>query len=167
MMTAFDVRDFQVCLVNVHLYFGQQDTAAQRRSAMDRRRLEAFAVSRWCDLRRGDGDRYVDNFIALGDFNLPRWGDSNDPIRRALTRRGLRRPEHTTRIASAIASDSDYDQILCVPGMLSRVRALGVFDYDGAIFRAMYQSRSIASFRSYLRYYISDHRPIWSEINIT
>ena len=167
MITAFDVRGCQVSLVNVHLYFGKQNTTARRRSSMDRRRLEAFAVSRWCDLRRGDEDRYVDNFIAVGDFNLPRWGDSNDPIRRALTRRGLRRPEHSTRIASAIASDSDYDQILCVPGMVSRVQAAGVFDYDRAIFSAMYQSRGIASFRSYLRYYISDHRPIWSEIDIT
>lgn len=167
MITTFNVRGFQIGLANVHLYFGKQDTAAQRRTSMNRRRLEAYAVSRWCDLRRRDGDRYVDNFIALGDFNLPRWGDNDDPIRQALTRRGLRRPEHSTRISSAIASDSDYDQILCVPGLVSRVRAAGVFDYDGAIFNAMYQRRSISSFRSYLRYYISDHRPIWSEIDIT
>jgi len=167
MITAFNVRGFHIGLVNVHLYFGKQDTAAQRRASMDRRRLEAYAVSRWCDLRRRDADRYVDHFIALGDFNLPRWGDSNDPIRQALTRRGLRRPTHSARIASAIASDSDYDQILCVPGLISRMRAAGVFDYDGAIFNAMYLARGIASFRSYLRYYISDHRPIWSEIDIT
>lgn len=167
MITAFNVRGFQVGLVNVHLYYGNQDTAAQRRASMDRRSLEAFAVSRWCDLRRRDTDRYVDHFVALGDFNLPRWDDSNDPIRRALMRRGLSRPDHSTRIASAIASDSDYDQILCIPGLLSRIRETGVFDYDGAIFRDLYESRSLASFHSYLRYYMSDHRPIWSEIETT
>ena len=167
MITTFSVRGFKVGLVNVHLYFGQQDTEQQRRISMDRRRLEAYAVSRWCDLRRRDKDRYVDNFIALGDFNLPRWEDKSDPIRLALTRRGLRRPEHSSRIASSIASDSDYDQILCVPGLISRVRIAGVFDYDGAIFHAMFKARGLAPFRSYLKYYISDHRPIWAEIDIT
>jgi len=112
MITTFSVCGFKVGLVNVHLYFGQHDTEAQRRISMDRRRLEAYAVSRWCDLRRRDSDRYVYNFIALGDFNLPRWEDKYDPIRQALTRRGLRRPEHSTRIASSIATDSYYDQPL-------------------------------------------------------
>ena len=167
MITAFDVRGFRIGLVNVHLYFGDQDTAALRLRSMNRRRLEAFAVARWCDLRRKDKDRYVDHFAALGDFNLPKWGDANDPIRRALTRRGLQRPPHGTKIASAIASDSDYDQILCVPGLTSRVQQAGVFDFDGGIFRAMFQARGRISFNAYLRYYLSDHRPIWSEINIT
>jgi len=167
MITTFNVRGFEVGLVNVHLYFGKQGTAAQKRASMDRRRLEAYAVSRWCDLRRHDTDRYVNHFIAMGDFNLPRWDDSNDPIRRALTRRGLQRPDHSSRIASAIASDSDYDQILVLPGLASRVQGAGVYDYDGAVFRAMYESRTAAAHRSYLRYYMSDHRPIWSQIDIT
>ena len=167
MIATFNIRGFQVGLVNVHLYFGKHNTAAQKRASMDRRRLEAYAVSRWCDLRRGDTDRYVDHFVALGDFNLPRWDDNNDPIRQALTRRGLQRPEHSSRIASAIASDSDYDQILVLPGLASRVQAAGVYDYDGAIFRAMYDSRTAAAHRAYLRYYMSDHRPIWSQIDIT
>ena len=104
MITAFNVRGFHLGLVNAHLYFGPQDTSAQRRKSMQRRQLEAYAVARWCDLRRKDKDRYVDHFVALGDFNLPKWGDANDPIRRALTRRGLRHPGHSSRIASARAA---------------------------------------------------------------
>ncbi len=165
MITAFDVGKFRVGLVNVHLYFGNQDTAKQKKASMARRQLEAFAVARWCDLRREDKDRYADHFIALGDFNLPKWGDSKDPIRKALMRRGLRHPDHTTRIASAIASDSDYDQILCVPGLSSRVLQTGVFDYDGGIFSEIFQNKTEKQFKAYLRYYISDHRPIWSEID--
>lgn len=167
MVTAFDVRGFALGLVNAHLYFGPQDSAADRRRSLNRRQLEAYAVARWCDLRSKDKDRYVDHFMAVGDFNLPRWDDSNDPIRRALTRRGLRHPDHSTRIASAIASDSDYDQILCYPSLLSHVQQTGVFDYDGAIFSDLYQQPSTAHFLAYLRYYISDHRPIWTEIDIT
>ena len=167
MIATFDTRGFRFGLVNVHLYFGSQDTAEAKTDSMDRRRLEAYAVSRWCDLRRKDKDRYVDYFIALGDFNLPCWEDVNDPVRTALIARGLRKPEHSSRIASNIKNDSDYDQILCAPGVLSRIRESGVFDYDGAIFKELFKSKTMSSFLSYLRYYISDHRPIWSEINIT
>ncbi len=167
MITVFDVRGFRIGLVNVHLYFGKQNNAVNRRRSMNRRRLEAYAVARWCDLRRKDKDRYADHFVALGDFNLPKWDDTNDPIRKALMKRGLRHPEHTAKIASAIASDSDYDQILCVPGLSSRVRNAGVFDYDGGIFRGLFQNKTKKQFNAYLRYYISDHRPIWSEIDIS
>jgi len=166
MIAAFDVQGFRLGLVNVHLYFGGQDTAAKKKQSMNRRQLEAFAVSRWCDLRRKDKDRYVDHFVALGDFNLPKWDDTNDPIRRALQARGLQRPEHSAKIASSIASDSDYDQILCVPGLTARVKAAGVFDYDGAIFPGLFQTKTKSQFNAYLRYYVSDHRPIWAEIDI-
>jgi endonuclease/exonuclease/phosphatase family metal-dependent hydrolase len=166
MIASFDVRGFRLGAVNVHLYFGSQRTSAHRRASMERRQLEAYAVARWCDLRRRDVHRYVDHFVALGDFNLPKWADAKDPIRKALTKRGLRRPDHSARIASAIASDSDYDQILVVPGLVSRVKSAGVFDYDGGIFPGLFQTRTEKQFNAYLRYYISDHRPIWSEIDI-
>ena len=166
MIATFDVGGFRLGAVNVHLYFGKQDTAADQKQSMERRQLEAYAVSRWCDLRRKDADRYVDHFLALGDFNLPKWED-DDPIRKALTKRGLRQPTHSSKIASAIASDSDYDQILAVPGLVGRIKQTGVFDYDGGIFPSLFQSKTKTQFNAYLRYYISDHRPIWSEIDIT
>lgn len=103
--------------------------------------------------------------MAIGDFNLPKWGDANDPIRKPFTKRGLKRPSHATRIATAIATASDYDQIFCLRGLVSRISDSGVFDYDGAIFKDLCEDRGIASFRSYPRYYLSDHRPISSEID--
>ena len=72
MITALSANDFRFVLVNVRLFFGLQKSNAEIQSSMNRRRLGAYAVSMWCELRRKDVHRYVDNFIALGDFNLPK-----------------------------------------------------------------------------------------------
>ena len=69
--------------------------------------------------------------------------------------------------ASAIASDNEYDQIAFFPGTKSRLAGnSGVFDYDGAIFHDLFQLHTEGEFKAYLRYYISDHRPMWMELDI-
>lgn len=161
-LAAFAAGSLKFLLVNVHLFFGD-DTSADRR----RRSLEAYAVSRWADLRRKDKDRYVDHIIVLGDFNLPRI-EPGDLIYKALKKRGLRMPDHSSQIGSKLAEEKHYDQIMFFPGVTSGVYTgnRGVFDYDGGIFPNLWQSRTPAQFRTYLRYYISDHRPIWAEFSI-
>jgi hypothetical protein len=47
-LATFRVKNFDFALVNVHLYFGDED----EQSSMVRRTLEAYAVARWADLRR-------------------------------------------------------------------------------------------------------------------
>jgi len=161
-LAAFTAGSLEFLLVNVHLYFGA-DTKADR----DRRSLEAYATARWADLRRSDKHAYVTDIIALGDFNLPKV-EPGDPVYAALRRRGLRRPEHSTRIGSNIADDKDYDQIMFFPGQTSDefTGNVGIFDFDGGIFRRLWDTRTAAQFRSYVRYYVSDHRPLWAEFRI-
>ena len=155
---SLDVGTTRLTLVNVHLYFGGSST--------DRRVLEAYAVGRWADLRAKSGNAYGDVVYAVGDFNIPKVGPG-DAIYRALTKRGLRLPIHSGRIASAIATDNQYDQIAFTPGA-ARQALLGtdVFDYDGAVFAKVWKERTKAEFRGYLRYYMSDHRPVWAEIAV-
>jgi hypothetical protein len=38
-----------------------------------------------------------------------------------------------------------------------------VIDFDGAVFRDLWQARPAKDFRAYVRYYLSDHRPLWAE----
>ena len=163
-LAAFVAGSFEFLLVNVHLFFGSAATAD-----VQRRALEAYAVSRWADLRTKDKDAYVTDIIALGDFNLPKV-EPGDLIYAALRRRGFERPTHSTRIASSIASDSDYDQIMFFPGQTDDefTGNIGVFDFDGAIFPGLWNNpnRSESDFRAYVRYYISDHRPLWAEFQI-
>jgi len=163
-LAAFVAGNFEFLLVNVHLFFGSASKAD-----VDRRTLEAFAVARWADLRTRDVDAYVTDIIPLGDFNLPKVAPG-DPIYSALRRRGLERPPHSTRIASSIASDSDYDQIMFFPGQTSSefTGQIGVFDFDGAIFQGLWNNpnHTEGEFKAYVRYYITDHRPLWAQFKI-
>jgi len=42
-----------------------------------------------------------------------------------------------------------------------------VFDFDGAIFGDLWQARGRDDFLAYVRYYLSDHRPLWAEFSNT
>lgn len=164
-LAAFQAGHFRFILVNVHLFFGDDAAAA----SIDRRCLETFAVARWCDIRRRSKNSYTRDIIALGDFNLPK-ADSLNPVYRALTRRGLKLPAHSTQIGSSIASDNHYDQVAFHPAETAGdfTGNAGVFDYDGAIFADLWAGRPAkdhADFKAYIKYYISDHRPLWTEFN--
>ncbi len=76
-------------------------------------------------------------------------------------------PPHSSQIGSAIASDSCYDQIAFFPGNTQTrfTGASNVFDFDGALFQDFWQARPDKPFLSYLRYHISDHRPLWAEFH--
>ncbi len=101
--------------------------------------------------------------VALGDFNLPK-AVPGDPVYEALTARGLHLPAHSTQIGSSIATDSHYDQVAFFPGETGQefLRS-GVFDFDGAVFADLWQARGPVDFEAYVRYHLSDHRPLWAQ----
>lgn len=100
-------------------------------------------------------------------MNMPRY-EVGDPIYDALKRRGLRRPKHSTKIASNIANDADYDQLMFFAKLArqSATGKMGVFDFDGAIFAKLWAEKTQAQFSSFTKYHISDHRPHWAEFSI-
>ncbi|UCF93419.1 MAG: endonuclease/exonuclease/phosphatase family protein [Desulfobacterales bacterium] len=159
---SFMAGGFKFVLVNAHLYFGD-DSKKDR----DRRSLEAYATARWADLRHRDKHAYIRDIIALGDFNVPKV-EAGDPIYNALRQRGLRKPEHSSQIASNLNNDKNYDQLMFFPGQTKQkyTRNNGIFDFDGAVFHQLWQNKTPAQFRSFVRYHISDHRPLWAEFKI-
>jgi endonuclease/exonuclease/phosphatase family metal-dependent hydrolase len=158
-LAAFETGAFKFLLVNVHLYFGSES-----KRSMNRRSLETFAVARWADLRRKSKNVYIKDIVALGDFNLPK-AEPGDPVFDALTKRGLHLPKHSTEIGSAIATDSHYDQIAFFAGETQNdfTGRSGVFDFDGALFKTLWDTRPEEDFFAFMRYYISDHRIMWAE----
>ncbi len=161
-LAAFQAGSFHFLLVNVHLYFGSDS-----KISMNRRNLEAYAVGRWADIRRKSKYAYTHDIIVLGDFNLPK-AEPGDPTYVALTKRGLHLPEHSTLIGSSITNDSKYDQIAFFPGetQAEYTGHSGVFDLDGALFKSLWETRGQGDFLTYMRYYISDHRPLWAEFRV-
>jgi endonuclease/exonuclease/phosphatase family metal-dependent hydrolase len=158
-LATFASGSFRFSLLNVHLYYGSPDPPD-----VDRRMLETFAVAWWADRKHRDARSYVPEVLPLGDFNLPKQ-EAGDAIYDALVSRGLHVPPHTSQIGSAIASDSYYDQIAFFPGPTSDrfTGAMNVFDFDGALFQDLWQQRPGSPFLSYVRFHISDHRPLWVE----
>ncbi len=162
-LVSFATGSFQFTLMTVHLYYGD-DTDPKK---IGRRCLEAYAVARWADLRKKSKYTYngITDVFAMGDFNLPKI-DKNDIIYKALVKRGLQLPDHTSLVYSNISNDQQYDQIAFLPGTKSRILADGVFPFDNAAFADIYQVKTPAVFRGYIKYYISDHRPMWMELDI-
>jgi endonuclease/exonuclease/phosphatase family metal-dependent hydrolase len=164
-LASFTVENTNLLLANCHLLFGPQGTTAEKKASMERRQLEAYAIARWCDLRRGDKHAWTKNIMAVGDFNLPE-ATPGDPVFEALTKRGLRLPPHGTRIPTNVSNTSDYDQIAVTPGSMSKIIEIGVFDFDGAIFSNIHDPSKPGYWRSCAKYYISDHRPLWMQFEL-
>jgi endonuclease/exonuclease/phosphatase family metal-dependent hydrolase len=161
-LAAFQSGSFRFVLASVHLFFGSDSP-----EDMARRSLEAYAVARWADLRRKDKHAYASDIIALGDFNLPAVKPDN-PIYRALTKRGLVLPEHPTEVGgSSLGGHHHYDQLAFFPGETKEFNErIGPFDFDNALFRDLWEPRRPAPFLAYTRYYVSDHRPLWAEFRV-
>lgn len=162
-LAAFAVGDTSMMFVNVHLYFGDASAAS-----MARRSLETFAVAKWADLRNRSAYSFTRELVALGDFNMPKC-EPGDPIYKALTKLGLELPEHSTQIASSISSSANYDQIAFFPQTTRNhfTGLKGVFDFDAVLFPELWLGGANAKdFKAYLRYYISDHRPMWVQLSI-
>ncbi len=166
-LASFRCGGFSFCLVNVHLYYGSFASKSESAISMNRRTLETFAVARWAKRRRDSDTAYLKDIIVLGDFNLPK-KEPGDPIFTALTKTGLRLPSHTSQVGSNLAGDQYYDQIGFFPDQTDAdfTGEVNVFDFDGALFRGLWDTRSEKDFRAYMRYYISDHRLIWAEFKV-
>ncbi len=155
-MVAFEKDGFVMTVVNVHLFFGSD---SQR--SINRRALETYAVGRWGDLRRKRGRAFSHNLVVIGDMNMP-VADVGDEVFEALTKRGLHIPEHQSRIGTTITEGKHYDQLAFFPGGAGEAYVQdGVFDFDGAVFADLWASRTEKEFEAFVRYHLSDHRPIW------
>jgi endonuclease/exonuclease/phosphatase family metal-dependent hydrolase len=154
--------------INVHLFFG-----SERPEDIQRRQLEAHALARWARLENDSAHAFDPHVVLLGDFNLP-YVEPNDPILRVLTRHGLVLAAYATEIGTTLPSEATrgtarrvrhYDQVAFFPGLRRYLSgATGVFDYDSVVFPDLWQDRGRKDFNTYLRYYLSDHRPLWTQV---
>ena len=163
-LVSFKSGDFQFLLCNCHLFFGK------RSIGFDRRCLEAYAVAWWADGRHRDEHAYLDNVLALGDFNLPK-EEPTDRVYAALTARGLQLPRHETRVPGTnLGGTAQYDQMAVFPGAISdAITEKGIFDFDTVVFRDLWGGGTEAeakTFEGYVKYYLSDHRPLWAQLRV-
>lgn len=159
-LCSFQWQNETFVLITVHSFSGGTST-----HDLERRALEAYAIGRWADLRNSSKNAFSKNIIALGDFNIP-MVEKGDVVYEALIKRGLKLPEHSTKIYSNISNDKMYDQMAFLPSIKSKIVKHGVFDFDEVIFPELWNPKAPGDFRKYLRYYISDHRPMWMQLDL-
>lgn len=185
---SFSCNDLDFVLANVHLYFGkfQQSSKESDRLKYARRVLEIHALAKWAKERLKSGNAWNEHIVLLGDMNVPNMEDNEATIK-ALRQfswtavdlyKGsyLAKTEKLTRVGgSNLGNDKTYDQIAFAPTSLKdNILSHGVFDFDAAIFPALWteitsrkkHAQATRDFCKYVRRYISDHRPIWVELEV-
>lgn len=174
-------------LANVHLYFGafQNSSKEEERAKYARRVLEIFALARWASRVSSGGNAWDRDIVLLGDMNVPNM-DHNESTIKALKKFGWQsldyRSDETIGTDPAalshvggtnLGNDKTYDQIAMSPTSLSgKVSKFGVFDFDNAIFGEKWQAleedmsrgKAISMFARYMKFHISDHRPLWMQL---
>jgi endonuclease/exonuclease/phosphatase family metal-dependent hydrolase len=153
-MMEFIAGDFIFTLVNVHLYWSNSGL----------RQLETMALSKWAKSRVPRDYPPNNDIIPIGDFNMPQVRPGDD-IYDTASDYGLTFPKHRTNyVGSNLAGDKHYDQLAFFPSRTEEdfTDRMGVFDFDWVLFPDLYESNETGFFQ-YLRYYISDHRPLWAE----
>ncbi len=164
-LASFAAGATSLTLVNAHLFYGKSKADA---ASIGRRSLETYAMAYWAKERIKPANAFTRELAVMGDMNMPK-SDENDPIFKALTKLGLQVPQHSTQIYSNIANDANYDQIAFLPGTTNDLFTglKGVFDYDNVIYPDLWQAgKNKKNFMAYLRYYISDHRPMWVQLRL-
>jgi len=157
-LAAFRAGKTSFIFVNVHLFFG-----SEKKADVQRRSLETFAVAKWAQARRKSKFSFARELFVMGDFNMPK-NEAGDAVFDALTKLGLSLPEHSSGVGSNLNADKHYDQVAYFPGESRNLvdSSVGIFDFDGAIFPSLWNDgKGKKRFDAYLRYYISDHRPMW------
>lgn len=187
-IASFACKNLNFIMANVHLYFGsfQKSSKETDRLKYARRVLEIHALAKWAKDRVKSGHAWNDHIVLLGDMNVPNM-EKNEATIKALRQfswtavdlyKGsyLAKTEKLTRVGgSNLGNDKTYDQIAFAPTSLKEnILSHGVFDFDAAIFPALWaeitsrkkHAQATRDFCKYVRRYISDHRPIWVELEV-
>ena len=164
-------------LANVHLYFGKFQNSKKRkeREKYARRVLEIFALSKWANSRFNKPTTYDKDIVLIGDMNVPAM-DPKESTYKALVKFGWKPVGYVSKTGgSNLGNDKTYDQMAFAPGSIgSRITKHGVFDFDKAVFKPLWnrishelsKNRAIGLFNRHVKHHISDHRPLWVEIDI-
>lgn len=139
-LAAFQAGWFKFSLCSVHLYFGAASGAKLDKRIQEISSIGTFFKKRQAKERRDFGERGVENYILLGDFNIV---SDDDDTMKALHETGFTMPEALAGKNTTMLKKNTYDQI----AFRIRKRELetpefddfpnaGVFDFFKSVFRA-------------------------------
>lgn len=161
-MCSFRAGNFDFIAIATHTRWG---------SSIAGREAELQHLADWIDRRFKS--KYVEDtdLIVMGDFNVPKIGDK---LYKALTSRGLQTPDSLKELkygdmvigGSNLKKNARYDQILHYPTLKRRFSDEGgVLDFHGtdAFIKKLFPKQNYT--RDQFTYQLSDHFPVWVQIN--
>lgn len=167
-----------ITLANVHLYYGAggNPTTKSKREKYARRVMEVHTLARWADKRAAKSTTYDQDIVLLGDMNVP----SMTPLQasyRALIQYGMQPLQYGSRVGgSNLSGKNTYDQMTFASGRLQgRIIDYDVFDFDNAVFAGLWRKladieddkKRVSAFRDHVNYHLSDHRPLWVQLDVS
>jgi endonuclease/exonuclease/phosphatase family metal-dependent hydrolase len=153
-MASFRAGNFDFILMTVHIRWG---------SGVKARVAPLKMLAEWIHDRRNEQFVYDKDIILLGDFNIP---SRRSTTFKAITSKGLRIPPGLlkTDFATNLARNKRYDQILHYPVHKSLFTGRGgVLDFYEKSHRRLYPGTRMS--KSQFTYELSDHIPLWLQID--
>lgn len=176
---TFKAGNLDFTVANVHLYFGayKDSRTTEERAKYARRVLEIYTLSKWVQKRLRSDFTYDKDIIVVGDMNVPEMNKSDDAYK-ALLKSGLLPTDYFSKTGgSNLGGSKSYDQLALAKGNLQhRIINFDVFDFDNGIFSGLWDKlnneemsevKKVSKFNAYTKAYISDHRPLWIQLDIT
>jgi endonuclease/exonuclease/phosphatase family metal-dependent hydrolase len=167
-------------LVNVHIYWGKADPKDLKskqkeaaRAKFNNRVAELFYLAEWSRKKSNmkNGKKvYDNNIIMLGDMNLPS-SDPTDYAFEALRKHGMRTSPHATSACKKKDEEHTYDQIIFTKNKI-KVKSIDkkhrteVIDFDNYIFPDLYTKRGLKDYNVWVKFAISDHRPLLTRLKV-
>lgn len=161
---------------NCHIYYG--DTELGNEEKFRKRILEVEALSKWVDnrIKKHREKLYSDSIILLGDMNIPRM-EKIDPVYKQLTKRNMVGLDYHNHLeeGSNLKGDKYYDQLVFVTPFSKKIKLnrFGIFAWDRAVFHDLWDQtqtnppkKTREQFRAYAKWAISDHRILWSLLDV-
>jgi len=160
-MASFRAGNFDFILLTAHIRWGDGD---------DARIPPLNLMAGWVDKRRKEKHVYDKDWIVMGDFNIPK---VKSPLFDAITSKGLSIPAPFLNVAdkaltSNLARDKRYDQILHYSReTFSITGEAGVLDFYANNWRPLFPAAKYpAMTKTKFTFELSDHLPLWVELNL-
>jgi hypothetical protein len=160
-MASFRAGNFDFILFSAHIRWG---------SGIRERLIPIRALADWVETRASEPHVIDGDFIVLGDFNIP---STRSSLYKAIAKHGLTVPPAMLNVANAklttnLARKKRYDQILHYSkNTYSLTGDAGVLDFYAKNWSPLFPKSVFPNMSHHdLTFQLSDHLPLWVELNL-
>lgn len=162
-LASFRAGRFDFVMLAAHIRWGEKYHSDQEKLEFRRKALDKLAD--WIKQRREAKHVKDKDMIVLGDFNIPA---IDDPLYAAITKNGLKTHDDILgQHGTNLEKDKRYDQIFYHEENAHQVERGGTVDFYSDDYLALYPEDKFQDMtKCKFTYQISDHLPLWIQLNI-